>query len=408
MPPGVIEQLRERAPNLVGMKVSDAPWDAFRAVPARGARRVRRPRVADRAGTRARCGRAPCRRSRAPSRRRSSRVDPRLHGDPRGDRALPAARRAQAHRCAAGRADPRGRARAAAGADGGGADGARRMARRRIVVAGAGAIGRVDRVPPRAARRATTSSLCDTGEIASGATGKAMGGVRQQFSTAAEVRLAQASIDFFRELGHAVLRPGRLPLPRDDGGRARAACARGPSCSAGSACPSRTSTRRRCAGLRTDDVLGAVICREDGVADPPAAARELVRRAARARGGGARAHRMRASSTRDVLVVACGWQSAELFPELPIRPLVPPARRRRPVDALPETLPMVVEEETTFHFRRRDACLRLAYREPTRALVERRGRRRRARRGRARASRVPLPAGGGRAGRARVGRASTT
>src|SRR5439155_857547 len=39
------------------------------------------------------------------------------------------------------------------------------------------------------------------GSVGSGATGKAMGGVRQQFSTAAEVRLAQASIDFFRELG---------------------------------------------------------------------------------------------------------------------------------------------------------------------------------------------------------------
>jgi glycine/D-amino acid oxidase-like deaminating enzyme len=31
---------------------------------------------------------------------------------------------------------------------------------------------------------------------------------------------------------------------------------------------------------------------------------------------------------------------------------------------LPESLPMVVEEETTFHFRRRDSCLRLALREP--------------------------------------------
>ena len=29
VPPAVIEELRSRAPNLVGMKVSDAPWDAF-------------------------------------------------------------------------------------------------------------------------------------------------------------------------------------------------------------------------------------------------------------------------------------------------------------------------------------------------------------------------------------------
>ena len=65
---------------------------------------------------------------------------------------------------------------------------------------------------------------------------------------------------------------------------------------------------------------------------------------------------------------------------------------------------MVVEEETTFHFRRRDACLRLAYREPTarwssdevvdETLVED-VRERLAHR---------YPAGRGRAGRARVGR----
>src|SRR5439155_17394804 len=29
VPPSVIERLRERTPNLVGMKVSDSPWDAF-------------------------------------------------------------------------------------------------------------------------------------------------------------------------------------------------------------------------------------------------------------------------------------------------------------------------------------------------------------------------------------------
>src|SRR6266545_2520333 len=30
VPPATIERLRERVPNLVGMKVSDAPWEAFR------------------------------------------------------------------------------------------------------------------------------------------------------------------------------------------------------------------------------------------------------------------------------------------------------------------------------------------------------------------------------------------
>lgn len=30
VPPAVVERLRERAPNLAGLKVSDAPWEAFR------------------------------------------------------------------------------------------------------------------------------------------------------------------------------------------------------------------------------------------------------------------------------------------------------------------------------------------------------------------------------------------
>ena len=34
------------------------------------------------------------------------------------------------------------------------------------------------------------------------------------------------------------------------------------------------------AGVRSDDVAGAVVCWQDGVADPLAVARELVRRAA--------------------------------------------------------------------------------------------------------------------------------
>jgi sarcosine oxidase, subunit beta len=65
-----------------------------------------------------------------------------------------------------------------------------------------------------------------------------------------------------------------------------------------------------------------------------------------------------------VLVVACGPRSGDLFQELPIRPLVRQLVDVGPVRGLPETLPMIVEEETTFHFRRRDAFVRLALSEP--------------------------------------------
>jgi sarcosine oxidase subunit beta len=204
--------------------------------------------------------------------------------------------------------------------------------------------------------------LCDIHEVASGATGKAMGGVRQQFSTAAEVQLAQASIDFFKELGppffHQV---GYLFLATTKAGlerlRTRADLQRGLGV------PVEDVDAVEVRGLRADDVLGAVICREDGVADPSTVTRELVRRAAEL-GVEVREHTQARDIDGDVLVVACGWRSVELFPELPIRPLVRQLVDLGPVEGLPETLPMVVEEETTFHFRRRDACLRLAYREP--------------------------------------------
>src|SRR5262245_20359901 len=43
--------------------------------------------------------------------------------------------------------------------------------------------------------------LTDVGEVASGSTSTAMGGVRQQFETPPEVALARESIRFFEELG---------------------------------------------------------------------------------------------------------------------------------------------------------------------------------------------------------------
>src|SRR5512132_1120390 len=212
------------------------------------------------------------------------------------------------------------------------------MARRRIVVAGAGAVG-ASIAYHLALLGADDVVLCDAGEVASGATGKAMGGVRQQFSTVAEVRLAQASIDFFRELGTPFFdQVGDLFLATTEAGlerlRTRAELQRSLGV------PVEDVDAAEVRGLRTGDVLGAVICREDGVADPPRAARELVRRAAE-RGVEVREH-------TDVRDVACGWQSAELFSELPIRPLVRQLVDIGPIEALPETLPMVVEEETTF------------------------------------------------------------
>ena len=46
--------------------------------------------------------------------------------------------------------------------------------------------------------------------------------------------------------------------------------------------------------------------------------------------------------------------------DLPIRPLARQLLETEPLEGLPDDLPMVVEAESGFHFRRRDDCLRIA------------------------------------------------
>ena len=107
------------------------------------------------------------------------------------------------------------------------------------------------------------------------------------------------------------------------------------------------------AGLFADDVLGAVICREDGIADPAGVTRELARRAA-ALGVEVRERTDALALDADTLVLACGASSSEVAArrgfELPVRPLVRQLADVGPVEALPADLPMTIEENG-FHFR---------------------------------------------------------
>jgi sarcosine oxidase, subunit beta len=232
----------------------------------------------------------------------------------------------------------------------------------RVLVAGAGAAG-ASVAYHLAELGADDVVLCDRGTVSGGATSKAMGGVRQQFSTEAEVRLAQASIRFFEELGapffHQV---GYLFLATTQEGLARL---------------EERAELQRSLGVpveraavpepvRSDDVLGAVACWQDGLADPPAVARELVRRAAE-RGVEVREHTDATTIDAVAVVIACGpWSgnvAAAFDVDLPIRPLARQLLETTPL-ALPEDLPMTVEEETGFHFRRRGDRLIVAMTDP--------------------------------------------
>jgi sarcosine oxidase subunit beta len=227
----------------------------------------------------------------------------------------------------------------------------------RIVIAGAGAVG-ASIAYHLALLGARDVVLSDRAEIASGATGKAMGGFRQQFSTAAEVRLARESAKLFRELGPPLFEAvGYVFMATTVDGWDRL-CARA-DVQRSLGVPVEEIDAAGIRGLQTADVVGAVACWEDGVAEPADITRELVRRAEE-RGVDMREHTDAREVDRDVLVIACGARSGELWPELPIRPLVRQLVDVGPVADLPPDLPMVVEEETGFHFRGRNNTLRLA------------------------------------------------
>jgi sarcosine oxidase subunit beta len=235
----------------------------------------------------------------------------------------------------------------------------------RIVVAGGGAIG-ASIAYHLALRGADDVVLADVGEIAGGATGKAMGGVRQQFTTEAEVRLAQASVRLFQELGAPLFEQvGYLFLATTQPGLAELDQRRTAQAALG--VPVERVDAAFVDGLRTDDVLGATICREDGIADPAGVTRELVRRAS-ALGVDVRLRTDAIELEAETLVLACGASSATVAGtrgvELPVRPLVRQLADIGPVGGIPVDLPMTIEENG-FHFRRVGADgMRLAMGEP--------------------------------------------
>jgi sarcosine oxidase, subunit beta len=235
----------------------------------------------------------------------------------------------------------------------------------RIAVAGAGAIG-ASVAYHLAVAGARDVVLCDRDEVAGGATSKGMGGIRQQFSTEAEVRLAQASIRFFEELGEPYFQQvGYLFLAATE--ERLTALEERVEVQAALGVPVERVDPSFVDGLRTEDVVGAIYCATDGVGDPVSVACELVRRAAEL-GVQVRERTPVEDVRADAYVVACGARSAEVARDfgvdLPVRPLCRQLLETTPVAGLPESLPMTVEAESGFHFRRRGDRLVLAMVDP--------------------------------------------
>ena len=231
----------------------------------------------------------------------------------------------------------------------------------RIVVAGGGVVG-ASIAYHLALKGARDVVLAEADAIASGASGKALGGVRQQFSSAPEVRLARESVAFFRGLGTELFDAvGYLFLATSDAGLAELEQRR--SVQVGLGVPVVPIDPAFVDGLAVDDVVGAVFCAEDGVADPAGVTFELVRRAAAL---GVEVLEGVDALTQDAgnLVLATGASSAavgaRLGVELPVRPLVRQLVETAPIEGLYNGLPLTIEAESGFHFRRRGDALVLA------------------------------------------------
>jgi sarcosine oxidase, subunit beta len=235
----------------------------------------------------------------------------------------------------------------------------------RIVVAGSGATG-ASVAYNLALLGEADVVVAERGELVSGSTARAMGGVRQQFSTPEEVVLARESVDFLASLGPALFRQvGYLFLATTEQGLAELEERRALQNELG--VPVERVDPSLVEGLAVDDVLGATCCWSDGVADPAGVARELLRRAAEL-GVELRPHTPAEEVDGDVLVIACGPWSAEVGQvagvELPVRPLCRQLLETSPLPGTPHDLPMVIEAETGFHFRRRGDRLLLAMTDP--------------------------------------------
>ena len=231
----------------------------------------------------------------------------------------------------------------------------------RIVVAGGGVVG-ASIAYHLALKGARDVVLAEARTIGSGATGKALGGVRQQFSSAPEVRLARESVAFFNELGAPLFEAvGYLFLATSEEGLLELERRRSIQVELG--VPVERVDPSVVDGLAVDDVLGAVFCAEDGIADPARITSELVRRAA-SLGVEVREGQDALDLDADTLVLATGASSAALGDRLgvrlPVRPLVRQLVEIGPLDGVPRNLPLTIEAESGFHFRRRGDGLILA------------------------------------------------
>jgi sarcosine oxidase subunit beta len=221
-----------------------------------------------------------------------------------------------------------------------------------------------------------------------GSTGHCAGGVRQQFSTAVNVRMSRLSIDAFARMNDELEYEGDIYWPVGylfclaDPAR-WAAFQAGAAAQRALGVPVETMTPGEVAArwplLRTDDLLGATFCASDGLADPHGVTAAYCA-AAKRRGAtfefecevtavtreGDRVTGVtttRGAVSAPVVVNAAGPWAAGLAATAGVELPVAPVRRQifttQPVDWLPADLPMVVDMASGVYLHRESGGLLL-------------------------------------------------
>lgn len=220
--------------------------------------------------------------------------------------------------------------------------------------------------------------------LGSGSTAKAAGGIRQQFSCEANVRLAMYSVDFFAHFHE------RLALPPEAGGvdfhqigylfllttkGTFTTFERGAALQQRLGLPVEVLTPAQIASrwpwLTVNDVVGAAYCPTDGYGSPHEVMQAFATQARRLGASfvegaevsaitrqGARiltVETSRGSFEPATVIICAGAWSGELGRlagvEIPVLPLRRMCFVTDPFDAIPHDAPMTIEMPNTFHFR---------------------------------------------------------
>lgn len=263
-----------------------------------------------------------------------------------------------------------------------------------IVIIGGGIFG-VNLAYALATRGTENILLLERDVLASGSSGRATGGLRQQFAGELDIRFAVEGIRFYERFTREYVSIEETSRPPSFYQHGYLFLCSTPEiwhsmhtyveCQWKHEVPTKLLSPGEVSAyipqLHVDDLFGATFCPTDGYSDPGAMTRALAH-VASAHGVTIQEHapvtaihirqgRVEGVSTRGetistpVVVNASGAWSALVarlagLPGLPVWPLKRQLYQTIPFDALPRHLPMVVDIKTGFHFRPRDGGITLS------------------------------------------------